>query len=68
MVVDAQLMEILACPDCKTKVIEVRDQIYCTNRACRRRYAVTDCIPVMLIDESVQLTPEEWEQAVGRAK
>ncbi|NQU44273.1 Trm112 family protein [bacterium] len=61
MPIDPQLMEILACPACKTKVVEVDDTICCTNPDCRRSYAITDEIPVMLVDESTVLEPAEWE-------
>lgn len=60
MAIDAKLMEILACPDCKTKVIEVENAIYCTNAECRRKYSVTDGIPVMLIEESEVLDSDVW--------
>ena len=65
MALDPKLLEILACPQCKSKVLEVGEALYCTNKDCRRRYAVTDGIPVMLIDESTVLDPGEWGKAVG---
>ena len=47
---DRELLEILACPDCKSDV-EFRDnKIIC--KGCGRRYPVKDGIPIMLIDES----------------
>ena len=67
MTIDPKLLEILACPDCKTKVFELDEAIYCTNKECRRRYAVTDDIPVMLIDESTVLEPAEWEAVMKKA-
>ena len=45
-----ELLEILACPLCKTEVKLENDRIVCTN--CGRRYPVRDDIPVMLIDEA----------------
>lgn len=65
MTIDAKLLEILACPACKTRVVEQGETIYCTNRECRRAYAVADGIPVMLIDESTVLETEAWEKAVS---
>ncbi len=48
--IDKALLDILACPLCKTEVKLENDKIVCTN--CGRRYPVKDDIPVMLIDEA----------------
>ena len=66
MAIDAKLMEILACPECKTKVVETEGSICCTNPDCRRQYAITDGIPVMLSDESAVLDREDWEAKTGK--
>ena len=50
MPVDKELLEILACPLCKTPVREEGERLVCTQ--CGRRYPVRDGIPVMLIDEA----------------
>ena len=50
--IDEKLLEILACPACKTPVRLEQDRIVCT--ACGRRYPIRDGIPVMLIDEAEQ--------------
>lgn len=47
-----ELLAILACPACKTKVTLVADKwLVCQNEACRRKYPIKDGIPVMLIEE-----------------
>ena len=66
MVLDPKLLEILACPDCKSPVFEADEQIFCTKKECRRRYAITDGIPVMLIEESVVLDPAQWDAAMRK--
>lgn len=48
-----ELLEILACPKCKTAVLQENDAIKCTNSECGLVYPVRDGIPVMLIDEAV---------------
>jgi hypothetical protein len=48
--IDKELLEILACPLCKTDVKLEDDKIVCTK--CGRRYPVRDDIPIMLIDEA----------------
>ncbi len=48
--IDSELLEILACPLCKTEIRLEDDKIVCTK--CGRRYPIKDDIPVMLIDEA----------------
>jgi uncharacterized protein YbaR (Trm112 family) len=52
MALDAQLLEILACPNCRGEVDykEAEEVIEC--RSCHYRYPVRDDIPVMLIEEA----------------
>lgn len=66
MTLDPELLKILACPDCKTRVYLNGDSIQCTNAECRRCYSVTDDIPVMLVEESTVLSPEEWKAAMEK--
>jgi uncharacterized protein len=53
MGVSPNLLEILRCPACKSKVELMPDGggLKCVN--CRRIYPIRDEIPVMLIDEAV---------------
>jgi uncharacterized protein YbaR (Trm112 family) len=52
MALDQQLLEILACPNCRGEVDykEAEQVIECRN--CHYRYPVRDDIPVMLVDEA----------------
>ncbi len=58
--IDPELLEILVCPACKSKVeprdVRVADKtetrLVCTSATCGLRYPVRDDIPVMLIDEA----------------
>jgi uncharacterized protein YbaR (Trm112 family) len=52
MAVDPELLEILACPNCKTKVELVKGGNALKCPQCRRVYPIKDDIPVMLIDEA----------------
>ena len=52
MPVDAELLEILACPNCKTPVRLVRNNTALKCDQCHRVYPIKDDIPVMLIDEA----------------
>jgi uncharacterized protein YbaR (Trm112 family) len=47
-----ELLAILACPACKTKVDLVgQTWLVCRNADCRRKYPIKDGIPIMLIEE-----------------
>jgi len=48
--IDQKLLDILACPLCKTPVKQEGDRLVCIQ--CGRRYPVRDGIPVMLIEEA----------------
>ena len=55
MALDKDLLDILACPNCRGDV-EYREadlEIVCIGK-CRYRYPVRDDIPVMLIDEAIK--------------
>ena len=52
MPVDAELLEILACPLCKTPVTLVKNGSALKCGRCFRVYPIKDDIPVMLIDEA----------------
>lgn len=48
--ISKDLLDILACPLCKTDVYEEEDRIVCAK--CGRRYPIRDDIPVMLVEEA----------------
>ena len=52
MPIDPELLEILACPECKTPVEVVGDGAGLRCATCWRVYPVQDDIPVMLVDEA----------------
>ena len=52
MPVDAELLKILACPNCKTAVQLVKNGTALKCSKCHRVYPIKDDIPVMLIDEA----------------
>lgn len=54
MPISPELLEILRCPKCKSKVELKPDEkgIKCTNPDCALVYPVRDEIPVMLVEEA----------------
>ena len=52
MPIDAELLDILACPACKTPVVLAHDDAALKCETCHRVYPIKDDIPVMLLDEA----------------
>lgn len=52
MPVDPKLLEVLACPVCKTGVQPTPDGAGLLCATCHRRFPVVDDIPIMLIEEA----------------
>jgi len=56
---DKKLLDILACPSCKSslKYLKEAQELVCVP--CRLAYTVRDDIPIMLIDEARAITSDE---------
>ncbi len=54
MAISPELLEILRCPQCKSKVeIDTEaTRLKCVNAECSLVYPIRDEIPVMLVDEA----------------
>ena len=64
MPIDAEFLEILACPACKSElVLKGDDRLLCA--ACRRSYPVRDDIPVLLLDEATVEPDNSSTQRAG---
>jgi uncharacterized protein len=51
-----ELLEILACPKCKDKVVLDEEGRYLTCEKCKLRYPINELgIPIMLIDRAEKL-------------
>jgi len=64
MPIDPKLLEILACPLCKTPVKLTPNKKGLKCAKCRRVYPIKDDIPIMLIDEAaIEKTPKRKARA-----
>jgi len=54
MNIDSWLLEILACPKCKSplRADDAAAELVCTSAECGLAYPVRDDIPVLLVDEA----------------
>lgn len=64
--ISKELLDILCCPETKADLVLDGSTLVSTDKITRRRYRIEDDIPVMLIDESVQLSVEEWKTIMKR--
>ena len=54
MAISPELLEILRCPQCKSRVQidEAETRLKCVNADCSLVYPIRDEIPVMLVEEA----------------
>jgi uncharacterized protein len=64
---DVKLLEILACPEDKGPLLYFEDEDALYNPRLKRRYAVRDDIPIMLIDEAETVDDAEHERLLAKA-
>jgi uncharacterized protein len=67
MPLDPKLLDILACPEDKGPLLYFADEDCLYNPRLRRRYAVRDGIPVMLVDEAETVDDDEHERLLAKA-
>ncbi len=68
MALDPMLVEILACPEDKGPLLYFADEDALYNPRLRRRYAIRDGIPVMLIDEAETVPDGEHDRLTAKAE
>ena len=68
MTISQELLDILACPQCKgdLTLTEGKDALVCS--ACKLRYAIKDDIPIMLIDEAEAVDDAEDSRLMSKAE
>jgi len=64
--ISKDLLEILCCPETKAELVLNSETLVSTDKKTRRRYRIEDNIPVMLIDESEQISIEEWTEIMKK--
>ena len=68
MALDPKLLEILACPEDQGPLLYFADEDILYNARLKRRYAISDDIPIMLIDEAVTVDDAEHDRLVAKAQ
>jgi len=67
MALDPQLLEILACPEDKGPLLYFEDEDTLYNPRLKRRYAIREGIPIMLIDEAESVDDAENDRLLAKA-
>lgn len=68
MALDPKLLEILACPEDKGPLLYFADEDALYNPRLRRRYAIRDDIPIMLVDEAEGVDDPEHDRLMAKAE
>ena len=65
---DPRLLEILACPEDKGPLLYFADESSLYNPRLKRRYAVREDIPIMLVDEAESVDDAEHQRLLAKAE
>ena len=68
MPLEPHFLEILACPEDKGPLLYFQDEESLYNPRLKRRYAIRDDIPIMLIDEAEAVTDDEHARLMAKAE
>jgi uncharacterized protein YbaR (Trm112 family) len=68
MALDPQLLDILACPEDKGPLLYFENEDCLYNPRLKRKYAIKDDIPIMLIDEAEDVDDAEHERLLAKAE
>ncbi|MBK7229742.1 MAG: hypothetical protein IPH97_12965 [Ignavibacteriales bacterium] len=64
--ISKELLDILCCPETKADLVLDGNTLVSVDKNTRRRYRIQDDIPIMLIEESEQLSLDEWNSIMKK--
>jgi uncharacterized protein len=68
MSLDPLLLDVLACPVDKGPLLWFEDEDILYNPRLKKSYAVLDGVPVLLVDEAVDVDESEHERLMAKAE
>jgi uncharacterized protein len=68
MSLDPLLLDVLACPVDKGPLLWFADEEVLYNPRLRRSYAVVDGVPVLMVDEAVEVGDAEHQRLMAKAE
>jgi uncharacterized protein YbaR (Trm112 family) len=60
------LLELIRCPRCKSPLVHDGDWLISSDPSCRLKYEIKNDIPVLIPEEAVEVSREEWSDIMGR--
>ena len=61
------MKDILVCPDSKSALVPDGESLICCDPECRKQYPICDGIPIMLVEEAMELSAEQWAEKMHAA-
>lgn len=68
MPLDEKLRDILVCPETKDPLIYFENEDFLFSPSARLKYPIDDGIPVMLVDEAEEVSDEEGQKLLEKAR
>lgn len=59
-------LELLRCPKTKSPLVREGETLVSVDPAWRLRYEIRDDIPILLVSEATELSPEQWREIMQR--
>ena len=60
------LLEIIRCPRSKAPLVHEGESLVSTDPGCRLKYDIKQEIPVLIPEEAVELSAEDWQATMSR--
>lgn len=60
------LLELIRCPKCKSTLIHDGDWLVSSDPTCRLKYEIKQEIPVLIPEEAVAMSVEEWGNVMAQ--
>jgi uncharacterized protein YbaR (Trm112 family) len=61
-----KMLPLLRCPQTHSPLVFDGDSLVSTHAGTRLKYTIKDDIPVMIVDEAVELSEDEWRTIMLR--
>jgi uncharacterized protein YbaR (Trm112 family) len=60
------LLELIRCPRCKSPLVHEGNWLVSSDPGCRLKYEIKNDIPVLIPEEAVEVSQEEWSDLMAR--
>ena len=60
------LLELIRCPKCKSPLIHDGDWLVSSDPTCRLKYEIKQKIPVLIPEEAIEMSVDEWGSVMAQ--